>query len=338
MGGSFEGHCHTGAVFTFVAGDKGEPVEQKVRLEFNGSGDTHGHLNITRRRHPRDVLRLEGPNLRFDLDRSEVSYDSISTWLSRYVRRGYLPFRGELADFRKSRRPRVSDKEEIEFAKFVTFIGSGLPLPDRPSFVVEALDPALPPRKRAYASRPAHLVDDKRDSDLTIHLGTIGKELGLWAGVDVRDRPNDRSTEVLIKTPSGWQNLVDVGYGLHSLLPVIQVMHKSQTGTVFLLQQPEIYLHPRAQANLAQFVAESDCGFVIETHSEHFMDRFRICVMEGSLRPEELSIVYFEPTPDGKRSRMHSMAVDAQANLLNVPESYRSFFLQETERLLGFLE
>ena len=95
-------------------------------------------------------------------------------------------------------------------------------------------------------------------------------------------------------------------------------------------------MHPRAQAALAQWMAESGRGFVIETHSDHFVDRLRICVMNGTLAPDELSIVYFEPTEDGARSRMHSISVDPQGNLEGAPDGYRSFFLEETRSLLGF--
>lgn len=335
VGGSFESHCHTGATFTFAAGEDAAPVNRKVQLEFNGTGNRKTRLDIEWLREPA-ALRFKGPDFRFDLDRSEISYASISTWLSRYARRGILPFHGEPSDFRRRSGLRGSRDNEVEFGKFVSFLRSELPLPGKPSFAVEAFDPALPPRKRAYVSPPAHLGAG-RDSDLR-YLAEVGKNLGLWDAISVRSNPEDGTFEVLIGTPSGWRNLVDVGYGVHGLLLLLHKMHRRERGAVFLLQQPEVHLHPSAQANLAQFMAESDRGFLIETHSEHFTDRFRICVMEGTLRPEELSVVYFEPSSDGRSSRIHSMEVDASANLLNVPNSYRSFFLRETERLLGFQE
>ena len=58
--------------------------------------------------------------------------------------------------------------------------------------------------------------------------------------------------------------------------------------------------------------------------------------MKELLAPDELSIVYFEPSEDGARSRMHSISVDQQGNLEGEPAGYRSFFLNETKSLLGF--
>lgn len=335
VGGTFEGHCHTGATFTFAAGENAALVEQKVRLEFTGNANRNGTLDIEWLRES-NVLRFTGPNFRFDLDQTEVSYASISTWLSRSARRGILPYHGEPSHFRRRRDSRASHEDEVEFGKFVSFLRSELPLPAKPSFAVEAPDPDLPPRRRAYASLPAHL-DTSRDPDLR-HLAQAGKALGLWNDIVVRSGPTTGTFEILIKTPNGWRNLIDVGYGVHSMLSLLHALHVTTHEAVFLLQQPEVHLHPSAQANLAQLMAESNHGFLIETHSEHFTDRFRICVMEGALKSEELSVIYFEPGPNGKSSRIHGMGVDSSANLLNVPTNYRSFFLRETERLLGFDE
>ena len=119
-------------------------------------------------------------------------------------------------------------------------------------------------------------------------------------------------------------------------MAILSFICGSAPETVLLLQQPEIHVHPRAQAGLAQWMAESGRSFVIETHSDHFVDRFRICVMKETLAPDELSIVYFEPTADGARSRMHCISVDPQGNLEGAPDGYRSFFLEETRSLLGF--
>ena len=335
VGGSFQDHCHTDAVFTFAAGNNNAPAEQDVRLTFDGNDNTDQRLDIEWLRES-NALRFEGPHFGLTLDRSVISHVPISTWLSRYVRLGFLPFHGEPGDFRRRRGSQASPEDEVEFGKFVSFLRSELPLPGKPSFAVEAHDPTPPPRKRGYDSTPAYL-NAGREPDLR-YLAEAGKRLGLWNDISVRPNQANGRIEVLIGTPNGWRNLIDVGYGVHSVLPLLSTMHVRERGTVLLLQQPEVHLHPSAQANLAQFMAESDLGFLIETHSEHFTDRFRICVMEGTLKPGELSVIYFERSPDGTSSRIHSMGLDASANLLNVPNGYRSFFLHETERLLGFTE
>lgn len=332
VGGRFQNHCYTNVEFAFSEGDKGIPFEQKVKLEFNDRENFERSLRVFWSTSV-DTLRFEGPNFQFDLQGSEISYDSISTWLSRYVRHGHLPFRGEPADFRSRRGLHVSDEDEAEFAKFITFLRSELPLPQKPSFSVSALDPALPPRRRVYESLPVHLASD---SDLRIYQeGTIRK-LGLWKSIEVQPGLEGRGSQVQVKTKSGTWNLTDVGYGIHSILPLAQFLQKAEMETIVLLQQPEVHVHPAIQAQLAQLMVESNSGFIIETHSDHLLERLKICVMEGVLQPEELSIVYFGMDSNNARTKIHNIEVDSQANLLNAPEGYRKFFMEETMRSMGF--
>ena len=342
LGGSFAGHCHSGALFEFTSGKLGTPVEQRVLLEFVGAGGEKETLSIERLSDP-DALRFSASSFRFDLPRSEISYAQVSTWLSRYVRRGYLPYNGEPSFFSRRRDSSEAASDAVEFSKFVSFLRSELPLPTTPSFAVDAPNPRIPDRTRTLSSIPAYLEpgdgsDLAHRAEIREKLARAGNKLGLWDAISVRRLALSESYQVLVNTPNGLRNLVDVGYGIHSLLPLLHTILSQDRETVFLLQQPEVHLHPSAQANFAQLLAESNHGFLIETHSEHFTDRFRICVMDGTLRPQDLSVLYFEQSADKKSSRIHSIGVDSQANFLTVPISYRSFFLRETERLMGFTE
>ena len=331
VGGSFEDHCHTGALFSFIRGRQGAPLEKAIELEFT-SEHVHSRLDVTRRP-TEEIWRFQGPDFRLDINQSEVSFSGISTWLSRSARYGTLPFRGEPADFRKRGKP-ASEREQAEFAKFASFFRSVLPLPGRnSSFLITSVDHELPCRQRVYESLPSYL-DDGGDAKLMVYFVKVGNQLGLWKEVTVAPRPDGQGTEILIDTGNGKHNLMDVGYGIHSLLPLVQALYRHQADTVLLLQQPEVHVHPVAQAQLAQLIAKSDGSVVIETHSDHLVDRFRICVMEGILRPQDLSIVYFEPSGGGS-SQIHSITVDPQANLQNVPESYREFFMRGNRAPIG---
>ncbi len=132
-------------------------------------------------------------------------------------------------------------------------------------------------------------------------------------------------------------NIMDVGYGVSQSLPILVDIH-SHTDSIFLLQQPEVHLHPRAQAELATVfsnsVQENGNSFMIETHSDHIVDRIRILVRQGKLPAEDVSILYFEPEENAVR--IHNIEVDGDGNLKNVPPGYRDFFLRESDRLLGF--
>ena len=134
------------------------------------------------------------------------------------------------------------------------------------------------------------------------------------------------------------RNLIDAGYGVNQFLPLLmELVGPSETST-FLLQQPEIYLHPRAQAELGSLLcatAASGRQLIVETHSDYIIDRARMDVRDRktALKPEDVSILFFER--DDLESRIHSVRFDELGNVLDAPHSYGRFFMNETRRSVG---
>ena len=133
------------------------------------------------------------------------------------------------------------------------------------------------------------------------------------------------------------RNLIDVGYGVSQVLPVITELLRNDVPRLVLLQQPEVHLHPSAQAALGTLfcgIAHRNRQLIVETHSDHLLDRVRMEVRDGdvSLKPEDVSILYFERCD--LDVRIHSLQIDTEGNILGAPEGYRNFFLEETARSL----
>ena len=135
------------------------------------------------------------------------------------------------------------------------------------------------------------------------------------------------------------RNLIDVGYGVSQILPVITELLRKDAPQMFLLQQPEVHLHPSAQAALGSVFCElagPRRQLVVETHSDHLLDRVRMDVRDrrGKLEPKDVSILFFERTD--LDVKIHSLKLDKMGNIVNAPDSYRRFFLIETQRSIGF--
>ena len=101
------------------------------------------------------------------------------------------------------------------------------------------------------------------------------------------------------RTKGPTRNLIDVGYGVSQVLPILTELFRDAATPMFLLQQPEVHLHPSAQAALGSLfcrIARRQRQLVIETHSDHLLDRVRMDVRDGSskLKPEDVSILFFE--------------------------------------------
>ena len=186
-------------------------------------------------------------------------------------------------------------------------------------------------------------------------LVAFGRGSGLFSDIKVKRHGKQMSDpfQLQVKVRSGPNaNIMDVGYGVSQSLPIlVDVMatgeldgggrrNRAEAGRTFLLQQPEVHLHPRGQAALASLFVEasrkSGNRFLVETHSDYIIDRIRISVRKGLLKPDDVSILYFEPK--GAAVTIHNLTLDEDGNLQDAPTGYRDFFVKETDRLLGFAD
>ena len=132
-------------------------------------------------------------------------------------------------------------------------------------------------------------------------------------------------------------NLIDVGYGVSQALPLLTELLREDAPGMFLLQQPEVHLHPRAQAELGSLfcqLAGPERQFIVETHSDHLMNRVRMDVRDQvcPLKPDDVSILYFER--NGHDVSIYSIYIDEDGNIVGAPDSYGAFFMEETTRTI----
>ena len=110
-------------------------------------------------------------------------------------------------------------------------------------------------------------------------------------------------------TPQGLDREVDltaVGVGVSQVLPVILLCLLAGPGTLVILEQPELHLHPRLEQKLADFLlacARSGRQLVIETHSEHLVNRLRYQIArDHTASTHELIRLVFAESQDGVTS------------------------------------
>ena len=105
------------------------------------------------------------------------------------------------------------------------------------------------------------------------------REFGLADGVKSIDQGRlGISLRVMPPGLGRWVDLTSVGVGVSQVLPVILVCLLARPGTLVVLEHPELHLHPQLEQCLADFlVACSRSGrqLVVETHSEHLVNRLR---------------------------------------------------------------
>jgi predicted ATPase len=105
----------------------------------------------------------------------------------------------------------------------------------------------------------------------------------------------------------------DVGEGIAQALPVITLCIQAAHGQlgespVLALEQPELHLHPRASALLANAIANcvadgSPATHIIETHSENFLLAMQIALLEGKLKKDQLLVYWVQSNETGSSLR-----------------------------------
>lgn len=168
----------------------------------------------------------------------------------------------------------------------------------------------------------------------------FGQASGLFSDLQVKrmGRKSSDPFQLRIKIKGPSFNLSDVGYGVSQVLPILVDSISKPNNTTFLLQQPEVHLHPKAQAELASLLytlAKHDSKrFIIETHSDYFVDRIRMDIRDGNvINQNDIRILYF--SRNGSQVDCIELELDKNGNYKEVPENYRQFFLDEQLNLLS---
>jgi predicted ATPase len=135
-----------------------------------------------------------------------------------------------------------------------------------------------------------------------------------------------REYEIRIKKTSSspYVSLVDVGFGVSQVLPILTLCYHAQQGSVILLEQPELHLHPSAQSVLADFlievIKERNLQIVLESHSEHLLRRLQRRIAEEKLSAEDAAL-YFCEIENGA-SKLTSLQLDPFGNITNWPKDF----------------
>jgi len=100
-------------------------------------------------------------------------------------------------------------------------------------------------------------------------------------------------------------SILDVGFGISQVLPII-VQSMLSKGKTLCIEQPEIHLHPKLQADLGTLLATCvkepfSNQFIIETHSQHLILRLQRLVRQGVLTPSDISVIYVDRTGEGSK-------------------------------------
>ena len=97
-------------------------------------------------------------------------------------------------------------------------------------------------------------------------------------------------------------NIADVGVGTSQALPIVVALVAARPGQIVYIEQPEIHLHPGAQAKLAEVFADAarrGVRVVVETHSFSTLLSIQTIVASGGLDPSDVKLHWFTRDSQG---------------------------------------
>ena len=138
----------------------------------------------------------------------------------------------------------------------------------------------------------------------------------------------------------------DVGFGISQALPIIVQAFYAVDNSTIIMEQPEIHLHPKVQADIADVFIDAlhiekvqrlnnfnppskrlqnlgkrkNLQFIIESHSEHLLTRLQRRIAEEKIKSEEVAI-YFVDNKEGKAT-IEELRINEYGEIQNWPENF----------------
>ena len=136
---------------------------------------------------------------------------------------------------------------------------------------------------------------------------------------------------------------IHVGSGVSYLISIIIVCLSSRKGDIIIIENPEIHLHPKAQAQLCDFlyfISKSGRQLIVETHSDHIFDGVRAGTAIGEMETDNISINFFRRKNNSSNTEVIPIVIGAKGRVssFNPNEELQDLFDQfdiNLDKMLG---
>lgn len=239
-----------------------------------------------------------------------------------------------LTSIQKGNEPSGSEIQfEITPHRQLTWIA---PIRTKPSRIYDGLT-------REYSPEGEHapfvLKQQLKSSNFVEKLREFGAASGLFEVISTHTfgKGVRNPFEVMIQISGKSFNIENVGYGVSQALPLIVEFLSRKERRRFAVQQPEVHLHPRAQAALGSLLfslaSERKHTFLIETHSDFMIDRYRLEMSAAKESPPS-QVLFFSRTENGNQITPIDITQSGHYPV-EQPAQFRDFFIREEMRLLS---
>jgi len=129
-----------------------------------------------------------------------------------------------------------------------------------------------------------------------------------------------------------------VGVGFSQIAPIILMCLTAEKNDVLIFEQPELHLHPALQQKLGDFFLQmSKLGtqIIIETHSDHILNRVRLRSLEDLKSfKENVNIVFVEKEDKQSKFNQFKITDDGDFDFQTYPKGFFDQTSKDTFKLL----
>lgn len=130
--------------------------------------------------------------------------------------------------------------------------------------------------------------------------------------VNIRVHDNDKEV-----------NLSDAGFGISQFMPIIIGDVELGNDSTLYISQPEVHLHPKAQANFGDYLVgqtKQNKRYVIETHSEYLLNRLRLAIVKGELPEEDIKVYYI--SQENGETKLYAISFNKKGQITGAPQDF----------------
>ena len=164
----------------------------------------------------------------------------------------------------------------------------------------------------------------------------VPEAVNSWLNYFGIDQCDIKNKDELIRVSIGNFNILDVGFGVSQALPIIVSGITLPYKSTLLLEQPEVHLHPRMQMSMADLLIATSMAHknvIVETHSDHLINRVSRRMMQNEYIRKNTVIYFFDKDQNGKSS-YETIEVDSIRGIVTNNENFFAEFSSETEKIL----
>ncbi|CAI1590053.1 TPA: AAA family ATPase [Serratia marcescens] len=152
--------------------------------------------------------------------------------------------------------------------------------------------------KMKHLPVPEYLVKANESTTLAYQLSYWLKLITGTTSELVTEKIGDQvKVAFALKELKGNVSPLNLGAGMSYIAKVLIICLMAKKGDLIFLENPEIQLHPKAQAHLAvflAFIASKGIQIIVETHCEHLINKLAYLVYEDDISSDKV-VLHYKP-------------------------------------------